>query len=156
MLIYQYLIETYGIDTLAEQVNFIQLFFRGHFDKNKHNLEIISSILLLGDILQVSKNYHLFDNQMEFREDLKNEIVYPMKYINNILHFVDDEILKIYICIELMKERLNQIKRNIIRNHHIPAADEYLEHENSYPIFIVVKELEGNYILYKCHTNNNR
>lgn len=156
MSIYQYLTETYGIEKLTEQANFISLFFRTHFEKDKHNLEIISSIFLLRDILPVSTTYHLFNNQMGIKEDLKNEIVYPMKYINNILHFVNDENLKIYICIELMKERFNQIKRNIINNHHIPAADEYLKHENSYPIFIVVKELEGNYILYKCHSNNNR
>lgn len=152
--IHQYILDTCGREEYEKNINYIHPFYRIPIDIKKHNINIITCIFLLAELLSVSKTNLLYDNDRNIRYDRKNISVSTLDYINQLLNYPVEDELKTLICEELIKERFNQIKRIIISNQYIPAQDESINHENTYQIYIIVKELDGNNLLYRCAIDN--
>lgn len=148
--LHQNIIKKYGKEIYIQNINSINNFFRTNINEYNSDIDIIATIFLLHDLLSVNKTRHLYNYDFELRIEHENSIISVLEYVNKILDYNVEDVLKLYICNEIIKERFNQIKRIIRKDKLIPAQDESLEHENTYPIFIVVKENNGNNLLYRC------
>ncbi|CAK7044145.1 hypothetical protein [Tissierella sp.] len=155
------IIEKYGEERYIQNASLINEFFKTSI--NEYNdrgidvdIDLISAIFLLRDLLSIYKVRKLYNYNYSFdlKTEHKNSTISVLQYIDKILEDNIEDGLRSYICNEIVKECFNQIKRIINESGLIPAQYELLEYENAFSIFIIVKENNGNNLLYRCGTRN--
>lgn len=148
-LIHQYIIDTYGMEEYRRNRNYINLFYHESINKNNINIDIISAIFLLREISNEKNINAIYNYEMNLRN--RFPISFQEDYVKTRLSHIVSREIKEYIYLELIKERFKQIKMMIMNKELIPAQVHIFDDVNTYPIFIVVKEIDGKETLYQSN-----